>query len=183
MLASSVSMMDSTSSIAMRMFSGLRSATEASERGGVREERSVFTGVYDAAAAVHVVQAEQDLLADLLDKVHGDALVLMAFDKAEEVLAEDLEDHADMDAVGALVAEVVEEGDDMGAAGVGDGGGRRGVGEVGRGLDGGRGGDDEALEELDLVERGLGVAGRGLDDLERNMAVHSGTDISTSAST
>lgn len=84
----------------------------------------------------------------------------MAFDKAEEVLAEDLEDHADMDAIGALVAEMVEEGDDMRAAGMGEGGRRRGVGEIGGRLDGGRGGDDEALEELDLVERGFGVSRR-----------------------
>jgi hypothetical protein len=37
----------------------------------------------------------------------------MAFDKPEEVLTEDLEDHADMDAVGAFMAEMVEEGDDV----------------------------------------------------------------------
>lgn len=127
----------------------------------------------DAAAAVHVVETEEDLLCDLFDKVHGDALVLMALDKAEEVFAEDLKDHADVDAIGALVAKVVEEGDDMGAARVGLGGGwGRGGLVLGR-LYGGRGGDDEALEELDLVERGFGVARGGLDHFERDMAVHS----------
>ena len=76
------------------------------------------TRVNDPTTPMHVVEPEQDLLRDLLDEVHGHALVLMPLDEAEEVLSEDLEDHADVGAVGALVPEVVEEGDDVGAAGV-----------------------------------------------------------------
>ena len=67
----------------------------------------------DATTTVHVVEAEEDLFGDLLDEVHGHALVLMAFDQAQQVLAEHLEHHADVRAVGAFVSEVVEEGDDM----------------------------------------------------------------------
>ena len=60
-----------------------------------------------AAAAVHVVQPEHDLLRDLLDEVHRHALVLVPLDEPEQVLAEDLEDHADMSAVRSLVSKVV----------------------------------------------------------------------------
>ena len=41
--------------------------------------------MYDAATAVHVVEPEEDLLRDLLDEVHGDALVLVSLDEAEEI--------------------------------------------------------------------------------------------------
>ena len=72
------------------------------------------------AIFVHVVEPEQYLLRDLLDEVHGHALVLMALDEPEQVLAEDLEDHADVRPVRAFVSEVVEEGDDVGPARVGE---------------------------------------------------------------
>jgi hypothetical protein len=67
--------------------------------------------VDDAAALVHVAEAEEDLLCDLADKVHWYALVLMAFYKAQEIFAEDLEYHADMSSVWTNIAEVIEEGD------------------------------------------------------------------------
>jgi hypothetical protein len=60
---SSFWMMDSTSSIHMRTFSGLRSAEI--EKGGARKRAGVRTGVNDATTAVHVVQAEEDLFSDL----------------------------------------------------------------------------------------------------------------------
>lgn len=91
--------------------------------------------MYNATTAMHVIQPEQDLLRDLLDQSLRDAAALMALDEPEQVLAEDLEDHADVGAVRALVAEVVEEGDDVGAAGVGLGGGGRGVRVGGGGCD------------------------------------------------
>jgi hypothetical protein len=121
-------------------------------------------GVDNAAAPVHVVQAEEDLLADLAHEPNRDALGLVPLDEAEEILSQDLEDHANMDTIWTLVLEVVEERDDVRAPG---------VGLVGR---------DEALEELDFVERGLGVAGSGLDDLESDVAVHPGLEISTRSS-
>ena len=105
-------------------------------------------GVDDAALAVEVVEAEQHLLCDLLDERHGDAPVVPSLDQAQQVLAEDLEDHADVDAVGALVVERVEQADDVLAAGVG----LLGV--------------DDLLQQLDLVEGGLGVVGGGAHDLE-----------------
>jgi hypothetical protein len=39
--------------------------------------------------------------------MHGNAFSLMAFDEAEEVLAEDLKDHADVCTVRALMAKMV----------------------------------------------------------------------------
>jgi hypothetical protein len=69
--------------------------------------------VDDAAASVHVVEAEEDLLCDLADEMHWYALVLMAFYKAQEIFAEDLEYHADVSSVWTDMAEVIEKGDDM----------------------------------------------------------------------
>lgn len=125
--------------------------------------------MYDAAAAVHVIETEQDLFGDLLAEMHGYAFVLMALDETEQVLSEDLEDHADVGAVGPLVSEVVEEGNDMGSAGMCEGGGRGSVWVVG----GRGGGGDESLEEFDLVEGGLCVSGCRFDDFEGNVAVQS----------
>ena len=79
-----------------------------------------------------------------------------------------------MGAVGALVPEVVEEGDDMRLARVRL---RRREGRVrvvGRGVRGWIGGRDEPLEELDLVEGCLCIAGGGFDDFEGDMTVQSG---------
>lgn len=108
-------------------------------------------GVDDAALAVQVVQAEQDLLGNLLHEGDGDAAVVPALDQAQQVLAQHLEDHADVGAVGALVLEGVEEGDDVLAPGV-----------VGLGL-------DDLAEQLDLVDGGLGVVCRRAHDLERDV--------------
>lgn len=65
--------------------------------------------VNDTAAAVHVVEAEEDLLRDLADKWHGDTLVLVTLDEPEKVFAEDLEDHTYVGAVWAFVSKVVEK--------------------------------------------------------------------------
>ena len=67
---------------------------------------------------MHVIESQEDLFCDLLDEMGRDAFALVALDEPEQVLAEDLEDHADVGAVGALVAKVVEKGDDMGSTGV-----------------------------------------------------------------
>ena len=88
----------------------------------------------------------------------------MPFDEAEEVLAQNLEDHTDMDTIWTLVLEMVEERDDVRTAG---------VGLVGR---------DEALEKLDFVEGSLGVSGGGFDDLESDVTVHPGLEISIRSS-
>ena len=134
--------------------------------------------MYDTTASVHVIETEENLFCDLFDEGHRDTFVLMALDEAEEVFTEDLEDHADVGAVGPFVSEVVEEGDDMGATGVGVGRGRGGMREGGGGGDGWGGRGDESLEEFDLVEGGLGIAGGGFDNFEGDMAVHSGRRIS-----
>jgi len=69
--------------------------------------------VDDAAAPMHVVQTEEDLLADLAHEPNWDALGLVSLDETEEILAQDLEDHANVDTIWTFVLEVVEEGDDM----------------------------------------------------------------------
>ncbi len=69
-------MMDSTSSMQMSTFSGLR---------------SVWIMPHER---LHVVEPEEDLLRDLLDERHGYALALMTADEPEQVLAEHLEHHA-----------------------------------------------------------------------------------------
>jgi hypothetical protein len=61
--ASSFWMMDLTSSMHISTFSGLRSVEI--EKGGARKWAGVRTGVNDATTAVHVVQAEEDLLGDV----------------------------------------------------------------------------------------------------------------------
>ena len=67
----------------------------------------------NAATAVHVVESQENLLGNLFDEVHGNALVLVSLNEAEQILAEDLEYHTDVSAIWPLVPEVVEEGDDM----------------------------------------------------------------------
>lgn len=121
-------------------------------------------GVDNATASVHVVQAEEDLLADLAHEPNWYALSLMSLDEAEEIFAQDLEHHANVNTIWALVLEMVEERDDVRTAGVGLVGG------------------DETLEKLDFVEGGLGVAGGGFDDLECDMTVHPELEMSIRSS-
>jgi hypothetical protein len=71
------------------------------------EGEGVFTGVYDSATCVHVVEAKEDLFCDLANQGHGEFSPFEAIDKKEEVLAEDFEDHADVCAVGAVMLEHV----------------------------------------------------------------------------
>ena len=68
----------------------------------------------DLADGVEVVEADEALLGDLAAEVHGAAVVLVALDELEEVHAEDLEDHAEMVTVWALVEKGVEEVEDVG---------------------------------------------------------------------
>ena len=45
------------------------------------------TCMNDPATPMHVVESHEYLLRDLLDEVHGDTLVLVSLDEAEEILA------------------------------------------------------------------------------------------------
>lgn len=104
--------------------------------------------VDDAAFPVQVVQAEEHLFRDLLHQRHRDTAVIPSLDQAQQILPQNFEYHADVDTIGALVFEGIEEADDMFATGV-------------RGLR-----LDDAVEEFDLVDGGFGVVGSGSDDLE-----------------
>lgn len=81
----------------------------------------------DSATPVHVVEAQQYLLRNLLDKVHWHPFVLVTLDQAQQVLTENFENHADVHAVRPLVSEMVEETDNMRSA-------RMGVRWRGRGI-------------------------------------------------
>ena len=138
--ASSFSIIDSTLSMHMSTFSGLRSVvdrklcTEPRKKRGVQV--GVRTGVNDPTTTVHIIEAEKDLLCNLANEVLGDALSLMTLDQAEEVFSEDFKDHAYMCTMRTFMAKVVEEGDDMGTTRMGLRGRRRGCR---------RGSGDEAL--------------------------------------
>lgn len=167
--ASSLWMIDSTLSMHMSTFSGLRSVvdrrlcTEPRNKRGV-EVGGVRTGVNDPTTTVHIVEAKEDLFCNLANEMLGYALSLMTLDQAKEVFSEDFENHAYMGPMRTFMAKVVQEGDDMGTA-------RMGL--RGRGRGGGRGGGsgDEALKQLDLVEGSLCVAGGRLYDLEGYMTI------------
>jgi len=72
-----------------------------------------LTGVNDTTTPVHIVEAQQNLLRNLLANVHGYTLVLMPLDQTEKVFSKHFEHHANVGAVGSLVPEMVEEGDYM----------------------------------------------------------------------
>jgi len=67
----------------------------------------------DPTTPMHVIESEEDLFSNLFDQMHGDALVLMPFDQTKQILPQHLENHANMDTIGPLMAEVVKEGDNM----------------------------------------------------------------------
>jgi len=80
----------------------------------------------DTATPMHIIEAQQNLLRDLLADTHGDAFVLMPLDQTEEVFSKHFEHHANVCAVGSLMPEMVKEGDYMRSAGMRMcGGGRR----------------------------------------------------------
>lgn len=107
------------------------------------------------AAAMHIVESEQDLFCDLFDEGHGHALALVPTDEPEQVLAEHFKNHAYVRPVGPTMPKVVEEANYMPPTG---------MIMVRR---------DYALQEFDLVEGSLRVALRRLDDFEGNMTVES----------
>jgi hypothetical protein len=105
---SSAEMSDSTSSIAIKTFSGLRSITV--EHVDWASALSLnFTCMDHTATAMHVIQAEKNLLGDLFDDVGRYALVLMPLDKTQQILPKNFEHHADMSAIRAFMTEVVKE--------------------------------------------------------------------------
>jgi len=105
-------------------------------------------GVNDLALGVKIVEPLQDLLHDELDVEKGDALVVTPDDKLEEVVAEHLEDHADVGSVDAADLEIVQKlyapfPEWISLVALSD-----------------------ALEQLDFVEGRLGVVRRALHHLE-----------------
>ena len=58
---------------------------------------------------MHVIQPQQDLFRELLDGMHRDTLFLMSLHQTEEILTEELKDHADVGAIRAFMFKVIEE--------------------------------------------------------------------------
>lgn len=122
----------------------------------VDADKDVFgfqVGVDDSALAVDIVEAEEDLLGDLLADVIGHAAVVIPLDQSEQVFSEHLKHHADVGPVRPPVRKVVEERDDVPSARMA------------------RVRLDHSLKQFDLVEGGFGVVRRRLDDLERDVLV------------
>lgn len=105
--ASSVWMIDSTSSILIRTFSGFKSVGTWS--WGPRNREKQRTGVNYATTTVHVVQTQEHLFRDLFDEVHRDALVLMSLDEAEKIFAQDFRNHAHVSAIRTFMSEVIQK--------------------------------------------------------------------------
>lgn len=108
-------------------------------------------GVNDATFPMQVVQAQQNLFGDLLDESHRNPPMIPFLDQAQQVFAQDLENHTDVCPVGPFMFEGVEEANDMFSAGV--------VRLCGNNL----------LQEFDLVDSGLGVVRSGTNNFERDM--------------
>jgi hypothetical protein len=74
--------------------------------------RGTLTCMNRTTTSVHVIQVQQHLLRDLPNKWHGDPFILMSLHQNEQILAENLEDHADVNTIRVFMSEVIEEGDD-----------------------------------------------------------------------
>jgi len=113
-IAISDCIMDSTSSMQMRTFSGLRSMSRVKKKVGRHVSNlRLFTCMNDTTTSMHVIQAQQDLFGNLPNQRHRDSLVLMSLDQPEQILPEDFEDHADVNTIWAFMSKVVQEGDDV----------------------------------------------------------------------
>jgi hypothetical protein len=77
----------------------------------VRFSEMKLTGVDDTTTPVHIIEAQQNLFRNLLANGHGHTLVLMSLDQTEEVFAKHFENHANVGAVGSLVAKMIKERD------------------------------------------------------------------------
>jgi hypothetical protein len=67
----------------------------------------------DTATPVHIIEAQQNLLRNLLADVHGYTLVLMSLDQTKKVFSEHFKNHANMGAVGSLVPKMIQERDNV----------------------------------------------------------------------
>lgn len=93
----------------------------------------------DATLRMKVVETEQNLFRYLANNVCWDTAMLVSLDKPKQVLAEYFKHHANVRAVGPIVAKVVDQSYDVRTAGM----------RFGRGCD--------SLKKLDLVQCRLGI--------------------------
>ena len=71
-----------------------------------------------ATTSVHLIQAQQHLIHDLSNQWHGDPFILISLYQTNQILAENLKDHADMNTIWAFMSGVIEKGDDKQSVGV-----------------------------------------------------------------
>jgi hypothetical protein len=117
-------------------------------------DKNVFgfqIGMDNATLAMEVIQTKHHLLGDLLHEGHGNPAVVPTLNQTQQVLSEDLENHADVDTIRALVFEGVEQTDDMLATGMG------------------RVGLNDAIQQFDFIDGGFGVVGGGTNDFQRDV--------------
>lgn len=107
--------------------------------------------MYDAAVPMEVIQTKQNLFCNLFDQGHGYASVIPPLDQAKKILAQNLEDHADMSAVWSFMLEGIQQTDNVLFAGM-----------IRVGL-------DDLLQKLDLVDGRLGVMSGGPDHFQSDM--------------
>lgn len=105
-------------------------------------------GVNDSTFPVQVVQTQQHLLRNLFDERHRNAAMIPSLDQSKQVFSQHFKYHADVDTIGALMLERVEQTDHMFAT-------RVGWLRL-----------DDAIQQLDLVDSGFGIMSGGANDLQ-----------------
>jgi hypothetical protein len=139
-----------------RAFLGLSRLYDFRQQVVRGHEQDVFrldVRVDDSAAFVQELQSRQQLAGNLLDEREGRSAIVVGRDDFEHVEAEHLKDHANVRAVRADDAKVVEELDNV------------------LGALSGFVAFAHAFEQLDFVLGRLGVLLGGFDDFEGNMAI------------
>lgn len=63
----------------------------------------------NTATPVHIIEAQQNLLRNVLTNVHRYTLVLMSLDQTKEVFSEHFKNHANVDTVWPFVSEMIKE--------------------------------------------------------------------------
>ena len=110
-------------------------------------------GVYNTTFAMHVVEAQKHLLCDLLYQRHGNASMIPALDKTQEIFAQHLKNHAHVDTIGASMFKGIEKTNDMFSARM-----------TWFGL-------NNLAEQFDLINCGLGIVSSGAHDLKGDVAI------------
>lgn len=108
-------------------------------------------GMDDATFTMQVIQPQQDLFGDLLHQGHGYSSMIPSLDEPQQILPQDLKNHADMHPVRTFVLERIQKAHDMFLARV-----------VRIRL-------DDLIQQLDLINGRLRIVRSRPDHLQRDM--------------